>query len=144
MIVGLAAPSAPHFTPQRGAPQLPHERLAPKHPGGQFSFWRSLAGKAAGSWGWSPPPNCLAGNAAEARAAGGLSTGCADRIAWGAAPWRHRCGWVFASCLPALPAAPAPGSKMRISLCNEVVRDLSFEHQCAFARALGYDGLEIA
>ena len=33
---------------------------------------------------------------------------------------------------------------MRISLCNEVVRDLSFEQQCAFARALGYDGLEIA
>jgi len=33
---------------------------------------------------------------------------------------------------------------MRISLCNEVVRELSFERQCAFARALGYDGLEIA
>jgi sugar phosphate isomerase/epimerase len=33
---------------------------------------------------------------------------------------------------------------MRISLCNEVVRELSFEHQCAFARAVGYDGLEIA
>jgi sugar phosphate isomerase/epimerase len=33
---------------------------------------------------------------------------------------------------------------MRISLCNEVVRDLSFPGQCAFARAVGYDGLEIA
>jgi sugar phosphate isomerase/epimerase len=33
---------------------------------------------------------------------------------------------------------------MRISLCNEVVRELSFERQCAFARAVGYDGLEIA
>jgi len=33
---------------------------------------------------------------------------------------------------------------MRISLCNEVVRELTFERQCAFARALGYDGLEIA
>ena len=33
---------------------------------------------------------------------------------------------------------------MRISLCNEVVRDLRFEEQCALARALGYDGLEVA
>jgi len=33
---------------------------------------------------------------------------------------------------------------MRISLCNEVIRDLPFERQCAFARAVGYDGLEIA
>jgi D-psicose/D-tagatose/L-ribulose 3-epimerase len=33
---------------------------------------------------------------------------------------------------------------MRISLCNEVVRELAFERQCAFARAVGYDGLEIA
>ncbi|HEU0059236.1 MAG TPA: sugar phosphate isomerase/epimerase family protein [Hyphomicrobiaceae bacterium] len=33
---------------------------------------------------------------------------------------------------------------MRICLCNEVVRELSFERQCAFARAVGYDGLEIA
>jgi hypothetical protein len=43
MIAVLAAPSAPLFTPQRGAPPLPFERLAPKHPGGQFSFWRKLA-----------------------------------------------------------------------------------------------------
>src|SRR5262249_54072562 len=102
MIVGLAAPSAPHFTPQRGAPQLPHERLAPKHPGGQFSFWRSLAGKAAGSWGWLPPPNCLAVNAAEPRTAGGLSTGCADRIAWAAAPWRQSLGVGFCELLAGL------------------------------------------
>jgi D-psicose/D-tagatose/L-ribulose 3-epimerase len=33
---------------------------------------------------------------------------------------------------------------MRIALCNEVIRELSFERQCAFARAVGYDGLEIA
>jgi D-psicose/D-tagatose/L-ribulose 3-epimerase len=33
---------------------------------------------------------------------------------------------------------------MRISLCNEVVRDLDFPAQCALAAGLGYDGLEIA
>src|ERR1043166_8132689 len=33
---------------------------------------------------------------------------------------------------------------MRISLCNEVIAELSFERQCAMAAALGYDGLEIA
>lgn len=33
---------------------------------------------------------------------------------------------------------------MRISLCNEVLADLSFERQCEVAAALGYDGLEIA
>jgi sugar phosphate isomerase/epimerase len=33
---------------------------------------------------------------------------------------------------------------MRISLCNEVIRELPFERQCEFARAVGYDGLEIA
>jgi D-psicose/D-tagatose/L-ribulose 3-epimerase len=33
---------------------------------------------------------------------------------------------------------------MRISLCNEVIRELPFERQCVFARAIGYDGLEIA
>ena len=33
---------------------------------------------------------------------------------------------------------------MRISLCNEVVRELPFEQQCAFARAVGCDGLEFA
>lgn len=33
---------------------------------------------------------------------------------------------------------------MKLSLCNEVVRELSFPRQCAFAAALGYDGLEIA
>jgi D-psicose/D-tagatose/L-ribulose 3-epimerase len=32
----------------------------------------------------------------------------------------------------------------RLSLCNEVVRELPFERQCALAAALGYDGLEIA
>lgn len=33
---------------------------------------------------------------------------------------------------------------MRISLCNEVVRDLPFAAQCALAAELGYDGLEVA
>lgn len=31
-----------------------------------------------------------------------------------------------------------------INLCSEVVRDLDFRAQCAFASAVGYDGLEIA
>ncbi len=33
---------------------------------------------------------------------------------------------------------------MRLSLCNEVIRDLPFDQQCAFAAAVGYQGLEIA
>ena len=33
---------------------------------------------------------------------------------------------------------------MMISLCNEVLRGLDFSAQCALARGLGYDGLEIA
>lgn len=33
---------------------------------------------------------------------------------------------------------------MRLSLCNEVIRDLPFERQCALAAALGYAGLEVA
>jgi sugar phosphate isomerase/epimerase len=33
---------------------------------------------------------------------------------------------------------------MRISLCNEVIAALSFRQQCRLAKALGYDGLEIA
>jgi D-psicose/D-tagatose/L-ribulose 3-epimerase len=33
---------------------------------------------------------------------------------------------------------------MRLSLCNEVVRELPFAEQCRLARALGYDGLELA
>ena len=32
----------------------------------------------------------------------------------------------------------------RLSLCNEVLRDLTIEQQCAMAAALGYKGLEIA
>ena len=38
------------------------------------------------------------------------------------------------------PPLPAP----RVSLCNEVVRDMPFSAQCDFAAAVGYDGLEIA
>ncbi len=33
---------------------------------------------------------------------------------------------------------------MKISLCNEVLRELDFPGQCALAKALGYDGLELA
>lgn len=33
---------------------------------------------------------------------------------------------------------------MQISLCNEVIATLDFAQQCDFARAVGYDGLEIA
>lgn len=33
---------------------------------------------------------------------------------------------------------------MKLSLCNEVIAGLSFPEQCAFAAAVGYDGLEIA
>ena len=33
---------------------------------------------------------------------------------------------------------------MRLSLCNEVIRELDFERQCALAATLGYAGLEIA
>ena len=33
---------------------------------------------------------------------------------------------------------------MRISLCNEVIRELPFERQCELVKKLGYDGLEIA
>jgi D-psicose/D-tagatose/L-ribulose 3-epimerase len=35
-------------------------------------------------------------------------------------------------------------SPTRISLCNEVLRTLDFPAQCALARGLGYDGLEVA
>jgi sugar phosphate isomerase/epimerase len=33
---------------------------------------------------------------------------------------------------------------MKISLCNEVIRDLDFPAQCTLAAGLGYDGLELA
>lgn len=33
---------------------------------------------------------------------------------------------------------------MRLSLCNEVVRDLPFAAQCELAAALGYEGIELA
>ena len=32
----------------------------------------------------------------------------------------------------------------KLALCNEVVRELTFERQCALAKGLGYHGLEIA
>jgi sugar phosphate isomerase/epimerase len=33
---------------------------------------------------------------------------------------------------------------MKLALCNEVIAAMPFERQCAFAAALGYDGLELA
>ena len=33
---------------------------------------------------------------------------------------------------------------MRLALCNEVLNDRDFAAQCAYAAALGYDGLEVA
>jgi len=33
---------------------------------------------------------------------------------------------------------------MKIALCNEVLRDMEFAAQCAYAAELGYDGLELA
>lgn len=33
---------------------------------------------------------------------------------------------------------------MKLSLCNEVIRELSFERQCVLAAGLGYRGLEVA
>ncbi|MBL8700729.1 MAG: sugar phosphate isomerase/epimerase [Alphaproteobacteria bacterium] len=33
---------------------------------------------------------------------------------------------------------------MKLSLCNEVIRELSFERQCALAAELGYAGIELA
>jgi sugar phosphate isomerase/epimerase len=33
---------------------------------------------------------------------------------------------------------------MRLALCNEVLRDRGFAAQCAYAAAVGYDGLEVA
>ncbi len=33
---------------------------------------------------------------------------------------------------------------MRISLCNEVLREFDFEQQCGLAKDLGFDGLEVA
>ena len=33
---------------------------------------------------------------------------------------------------------------MRLTLCNEVIKELPFAQQCALAAGLGYDGIEIA
>ena len=33
---------------------------------------------------------------------------------------------------------------MKLSLCNEVIRELPFDRQCALAAGLGYGGLEVA
>lgn len=37
-----------------------------------------------------------------------------------------------------------PDYPFRFALCNEVLRDLPFDRQCAVAASLGYDGLEVA
>ena len=51
-------------------------------------------------------------------------------------------------CRRASEASPTWGAilagAMLISLCNEVIRELSLERQFEFARKVGYDGLEIA
>ena len=39
---------------------------------------------------------------------------------------------------------PRKEMQVKIVLCNEVVRELSFREQCRFAAAVGYDGLELA
>ena len=36
------------------------------------------------------------------------------------------------------------GSSVKLSLCNEVIRELPFDRQCALAAGLGYRGLEVA
>ena len=36
------------------------------------------------------------------------------------------------------------GSAVKLSLCNEVIRELPFDRQCALAAGLGYRGLEVA
>ncbi|MBM3525015.1 MAG: sugar phosphate isomerase/epimerase, partial [Alphaproteobacteria bacterium] len=33
---------------------------------------------------------------------------------------------------------------MKLALCNEVIRELPFDRQCALAAELGYAGLELA
>lgn len=40
--------------------------------------------------------------------------------------------------------APAPDRRFALALCNEVVRELPFDAQCALAAGLGYDALEVA
>jgi hypothetical protein len=39
---------------------------------------------------------------------------------------------------------PLATSPMKLSLCNEVVRELPFDRQCELAAELGYQGLELA
>ncbi|HEU5324162.1 MAG TPA: sugar phosphate isomerase/epimerase family protein [Methylomirabilota bacterium] len=48
--------------------------------------------------------------------------------------------------MAAAPAAAAvtAAARFRLGLCNEVLRDMEFAAQCAYAAALGYDGLEVA
>jgi len=41
-------------------------------------------------------------------------------------------------------APPDTPARFRLALCNEVLRELEFPAQCAYAAALGYDGLEVA
>jgi sugar phosphate isomerase/epimerase len=41
-------------------------------------------------------------------------------------------------------SSPGPGERLRLALCNEVLRGMDFGAQCAYAAAVGYDGLEVA
>ena len=69
--------------------------------------------------------------------------------------------WTFITNVPTIHAAVVRGwdaphgphlagiragraDRMRIALCNEVIAAMPFERQCAFARSVGYDGIEIA
>jgi hypothetical protein len=60
------------------------------------------------------------------------------------APWLSRLD--LGTPLPARVSEPEPRpaapERMRIALCNEVLAGRDFAAQCAYAAALGYDGLE--
>src|SRR5882724_1221876 len=45
---------------------------------------------------------------------------------------------------PVKDARTRRGSSVKLSLCNEVIRELAFDRQCALAASLGYRGLELA
>ena len=143
MIAALAAPSAPLFTPQRGAPRCQLKGWLPSTLGASFHFGASLPRILAVA-GWRTDAGGRSLTIGGAAGRGGLdSLRRSDSMA-GPRGFAVRLGQLFsrAACLSR--RRPGRGQPMRISLCNEVVRELSFERQCAFARAVGYDGLEIA
>jgi sugar phosphate isomerase/epimerase len=55
------------------------------------------------------------------------------------------CAAAHSGTLAKLPkTVKQPETHVKLSLCNEVIRELPFERQCALATGLGYHGLEIA